>query len=93
MHRSTGELVPHLPEKAAPAFVEDDPDTAGPEFVVMATAGARAQQLFDDSLVAVYKLHRYTSLNLLHLGFQAMYLGDPFLEACLKRAYLDGFVL
>ena len=69
----------------------------------MAAAGARAQQPFDYSLVAAYKLHGYAPLNLLYLGFQAMYLGfqsiylvfqttylgDLFLEACFKRAYLS----
>ena len=102
-----GEPVPRLPEEAFPAFVEDDPDAGEPKLVVMATAGAQAQQLFDDSLVAVYKLHGYASLNLLHLGiqttylvfqtmylvFQTMYLGNLFLEAYLKRAYLGDLGL
>ena len=94
------EPVPRLPEEAAPAFVEDDSDAAGPKLVIVAPAGARAQQLFDDYLVAVYKLHGYASLNLLYLGFQmtylglqATYLGDLFLEVCLKRAYLGDLGL
>ena len=87
------EPVTRLPEEAAPAFVEDDPDAAEPKLVVMVAAGAAAQQPFDDSLVAVYKLHGYASLNLLHLGFQAIYLGNLFLEACLKLGYVGDLLL
>jgi len=77
----------HFSEEAAPAFVENDPDASEPKLVVTAAVGAAAQQLFDDSLVAAYKLCGYASLNLLYLVFQAMYLGDLFLEVCFKIGY------
>lgn len=75
------EPAPGLPEKAFPAFGEDDHDAGEPKLITTAAKAARGQQPFNPSLVRVCKLHGCAVLNLLYLGFQAMYLGDPLLEA------------
>ena len=54
-----------LRPETLPAFVKNNPDARQHKLVIVSPSCAWAQQLFDDSLVAVYKLHGYAVLNLL----------------------------